>query len=347
MKMLLILLLLSQAMVLPAEALEIVAPEAPVHVSSIMPDSTDNFSEALSQLLRNVLLSLWPELEKGFSNCRMILASMVLAALLNGFSGPVKRISFLFCTMTLSVSLLDQTQSLILLASDTVQQLSSYGKLLWPTMTTALAAQGGTASSVALYIATAAFDTVLTGFISNYLVPLVYIFLVLSIGNSVSCEGALTGFLDLLKRAVTWCLKTILIIFTTYLSITGVVSGATDTVALKATKVTIASTVPLVGGILSDASEAVVVSASVMKNAAGIYGILAVLALFLEPFLSIGVPYLLLKATAALGGVFAPKEISGLIDHFSTALGMLLAMTGASCALLLISLGCFLKGGSL
>ena len=128
------------------------------------------------------------------------------------------------------------------------------------------------------------------------------------------------------------------------MSITGVVSGTTDAAVLKTTKVTISSVVPVVGGILSDASEAVLVSAGLMKNAAGIYGIFAVLAVFLLPFLRVGVQYLLLKFTAAVCSIFAPKSITELIGDFSTAMGLLLAMTGSVCLLQLISTVCFMKG---
>ena len=139
-------------------------------------------------------------------------------------------------------------------------------------------------------------------------------------------------------------LKILLTVFTTYVGISGAVAGTTDAALLKTTKVTIASVVPVVGGILSDASEAVLVSTGVMKNAAGIYGILAMLAIFLSPFLQIGVQYLVLKATAAVCSVFAPASAAELIEDFSTAMGMLLAMTGAACLLLLISTVCFMKG---
>ena len=81
-----------------------------------------------------------------------------------------------------------------------------------------------------------------------------------------------------------------------------------------------------------------------MKNAAGMYGIFAVLALFLEPFLRIGVHYLMLKVTAAVCGIFGCKEMTELIGGFSEAMGLLLAMTGSVCLLLLIGTVCFLKG---
>lgn len=136
----------------------------------------------------------------------------------------------------------------------------------------------------------------------------------------------------------------LLIIFTTYLSLTRVVSGTTDAAALKATKVGMSSFIPVVGGILSDASEAVLVSAGLLKNAAGIYGILAVLALFLHPFLQIGLHYLILKLTAAICSVFGTSRMTGIIECFSTAMGLLLAMTGAACVMVLISTVCFMKG---
>ena len=127
-------------------------------------------------------------------------------------------------------------------------------------------------------------------------------------------------------------------------SLTGVVSGTTDALTLKATKMTISSVVPVVGGILSDASEAVLISTAVMKNAAGIYGILAVLSVFLSPFLRIGSHYIVFKVTAALCGIYGPKQATELIDDFSAAMGFLLAMTGAVCLMLLISTVCFMRG---
>ena len=109
-------------------------------------------------------------------------------------------------------------------------------------------------------------------------------------------EEILKKLCGFVKWLSVWILKMILYVFTGYIGITGVVSGPTDAAALKAAKLTISGFVPIVGGILSDASEAVLVSAGVVKNAAGIYGILAIGAVCLGPFLKIGLHYLMLKA---------------------------------------------------
>ena len=149
---------------------------------------------------------------------------------------------------------------------------------------------------------------------------------------------------DFIKWLMTWGLKIVLYIFTGYIGITGVVSGATDAAAVKAAKLTLTGMVPVVGGILSDASEAVLVGAGIMKNAAGIYGMLAIIAIVLTPFMRIGVQYLLLKLAAAVCSAFECKTATELIDSFSGAMGLLLGMTGAMCVMLLVSVACFMKG---
>ena len=81
-----------------------------------------------------------------------------------------------------------------------------------------------------------------------------------------------------------------------------------------------------------------------MKNAAGIYGIFAVLAVCVHPFLQIGVLYLLLKLSGAVCNIYGSKVTVGLIQDFSTGMGYVLAITGTVCVLLLISLVCFVMG---
>ena len=81
-----------------------------------------------------------------------------------------------------------------------------------------------------------------------------------------------------------------------------------------------------------------------MKSAAGVYGILAVLAICIGPFLQIGIQYLMLKLTAGICGMFGSKQSGGLVGDISAGMGLVLAMTGTVCLLLLISVVCFMRG---
>ena len=74
------------------------------------------------------------------------------------------------------------------------------------------------------------------------------------------------------------------------------------------------------------------------------YGMLAILSIFIGPFLKIGIQYLLLKATAAICGVLGGKRATALIQDFSSVMGFVLAVTGTVCLLLMISTVCFMRG---
>lgn len=343
MKKLIFTIILMFALAMPVSAAGITAPEVPESGADLMPEA-DTFGEGLLQILQDVIPLIRPDLAEAGRVSLGVIAVVMMVAILRSFPGTVKDVVGFAGAVAVSSYLLLNTNSMIRLGSQTVTEMIEYGKLLLPVMTAALAAQGGVSSSAALYAGTTLFSTFLGKLISGLLVPMVYLFLALATANCAVGEEILKNLRDMIKSFLSWCLKMILTVFTTYMSITGVVSGTTDAATLKATKVTISSVVPVVGSILSDASEAVLVSAGLAKNTAGIYGIFAILAVFLEPFLKIGIHYLLLKATASVCGIFGTKRMTDLIADFSTAMGLLLAMTGSACLLLLISTVCFLKG---
>lgn len=329
-----------------ASALEIEAPAAPDSAQALMPEDTVVFSDALQVILKKAVDQIVPSYSDAVKAlCALVTIVMILSLSKAAFSNENTVTDLVGCGI-IAYTNLSSANTMINLAAETVHEICDYGMLLMPVMTTALAAQGGVSSSASLYAGTALFNYIISWLLSNALIPLIYVFLAISIANSVTGEDALKNISVLIKRVITWTLKTLVTVFTTYMSITGVVSGTTDIATLKATKTVISSAVPIIGGILSDSSEAILVGAELAKNTAGIYGILVILSLFLSPFLKIGVHYLGIKAAYGICSIFGSKRVVAFIDDFSSAMGMLLAMTGAVCVLFLISTICFMKGMS-
>ncbi len=344
MKRLMMVVLIVGLLALPVSATEYTAPTAPDSAQDLMPVEQTSFGKDLWTVVQSAVSYLEPEITGAAGTCVCLIAVVLLIALLSSYpSGSAKTVQ-VAGVVAVAALLLQQTQTMVHTAAATVAELSEYGKLLTPTLTAALAAQGGLSASSALYVGTAVFDSVLSTAISRLLVPLVYVFLALAVAGCATSEPMLDKLRDFVKWLATWSLKTILYIFTGYITVTGVVSGSADAATLKATKLTMSGMIPVVGGILSDASEAVLVGAGVMKSAVGVYGLLAVIAVWISPFLRIGVQYLLLKLTAALCESFGVKPVSAVIGAFSDAMGLLLAMTSSICILLLISVVCFMKG---
>ena len=325
-------------------AVEYTAPEVPPSAEIYMPDNTESFSDGLFYVLREALFYFRPDVAEAITLCLRLIVVILLIAMLKNFSSPSKEIINLVSVISISIMLIQSTNSMIQLGIDTVSEISEYGKLLLPVMTAALAAQGGVSSSAAIYTGTAFFSAILSTAIRGLIIPLIYFYMVLCIGYRAVGEDILKNLRDFLKWLIVWGIKIVLYVFTGYLTITGIISGTTDAAALKATKLTISGVVPVVGNIISDASDTILVSAGIVKNAAGVYGLLAILAIWIGPFLKIGVQYLLLKATGALCGGIATDAPSGLIKDFSGIMGILVAMTGAICLLFLVSIVCYLRG---
>lgn len=343
MRILIILMMLS-LLIIPVSALDMDAPEPPSEAMEYLNDETESFSEGLWYLFKTALSRLSPTITEAGRVCLCLIATAILVSILNNLPGSTSAAIDLTGTVCVGLLLLRPSRSLIQIAMETISQLSQYGRLLLPVMTTAMAAQGGTVTSAGLYTGTAIFDTVLSSAIADVLVPLLNVYLCLCAVCSATSQQILMHIRNFIKWGTTWFLKILLYVFTGYLGITGVISGSADAAAVKAAKLAMSGSVPVVGSIMSDASETVLVSAAVIKNSAGGYGLLAILAICIMPFLHIGVHYLLLKGTAAICGIFGAKNTSALVKDFSAGMGLLLAMTGVVALLFLISIVCFMKG---
>lgn len=344
MRKLLLIPLILLALVIPVSASDFTPPKVPESAAAVMPKDPVNLQEGIRYILRQTIAAVRPDLAEAYRICSSLVLVTILVSVCGAFPGATGRTGRLVGVISVSTIVLSPAGALINLAVNVITQISSYGKLLLPVMTGALAAQGGVTSSAALYAGTAAFNAVLSYVITGILVPFVYCFLALAAVNAVTGLDTVKRIRDLMKGVTVWTLKTSLYVFTGYMGITGVVSGSTDAAALKATKLTISSIVPVVGGILSDASEAVLVSAGTLKNAAGLYGMLALLAIWAGPFAKIGVHYLLLRLSGMICSIFGQKEITELIQDLAGGMGILLAMTGAVCLMFLISVFCFMRG---
>lgn len=344
MRKLSIIILLFIALTQPVMAMSYTAPTAPDSAQVYMPGDTESFGEGLWHVISSAIRERMPDIKEACRTCIYIMVTALMLSVFHGFSSTAKRVAAIVGVVAVGTLVLTSTDSLIHLGADTVAQIHEYGKLLLPVITASLASQGGVTASASLYTGTMLFSSVLTSLIANFIVPMIYVYIAICIIDNIMPNESFDGLKHFMKWIITWSIKIVLYVCTGYLGITGVISGSTDAAALKATKIAISGAVPVVGGILSDASETVLVSAGIMKNAVGIYGLIAIIALCIGPFLKIGIHYLLTKLTAAVCSVFSQKQVTKLVNDLSGAMGLILAMTGTACLLYLISIACFMKG---
>lgn len=340
---LLVTALLIFLLITPVNAEAIAAPEAPPGVEKYIPEDNESFSDGLWYIVRSVVSNIRPDFMEAAKICLSLIAVVLLVSVITQISSRCKQNANLLLAVCVGLLMFRSAKSFVQLGSDTISQMSDYGKLLLPAITAAAASNGATTASAALYSGTYLFVSILTTMISKCIIPLVYVYMALSIAGCATQNDVFKGLKKFVKWLMTWLIKTVLYVFSGYMGITGVIHGSVDAAALKAAKLTISGAVPVVGSVLSDASETILVSAGIMKNSIGIYGLLVIIAICLGPFLRIGVHYLLLKLTAGICGVFANKQSSDILEEMSDSMGFILAMTGSVCLLLLISIVCFIR----
>ena len=329
---------------LPVRAMDFSAPAAPESAEDFLPKEADNFAEGLWNVLKAAISALEPSLAGAVKSCVRLFGAMLLVALAGQVLPMGQNVLELTGTAAVAALLLEPSGSLLELGVETVRDLQEYGKLLLPVLASALAATGGVTASTGLYVGTAAFNTLLSAAIPSLMLPILRLLLALSIAHGAVGEPILQRLGAMIRTCAEWALKLGLYLFTGYMAVTGVVSGAADALAGKAAKIAVSGAVPVVGGILSDAADAVLLSAATLGSGAGIWGILTVLAVFLAPALRIGVQYLLLKLTAAAGEALGCGRCAGVVGDFAGAMGLLMALCWTQAVMLLITSVCFLKG---
>lgn len=272
----------------------------------------------------------------------LVLLAVVLCGAVDGFYQGVdggKVTVFLPMAGALSVTLLTagSLDSLMGLGARTIEDLSTFSRVLLPTLAAAAAASGAVTSATVQQVSTVFLADVLIGLIDRLLMPLVYLYAGALASSAMLPENRLGALAEALKKVITWILTTVLLAFTVYLSVVRVVSGSADAAALKVAKAAISGAIPVVGSIISEASETVLAGAGMLKNTIGVFGMLGILAACAHPFLQLGVQYLLYKLTAFLAATVGAPSLCKLIDGLGGAFGLVLGMTGSCAFLFLIS----------
>lgn len=303
-------------------------------------DPEAEFSVGLSQVLSDTVHRVEELLRTGLSTGLKLLAVVLLCSLAQGVGGEGKGLRAWELTGTLAITALTMTDmdAMIGLGRDTIGRIDAFSEIILPVMATLNAATGNVSAAALRQGATVLFSQLLLTAMDTLLIPLVYAYVAVNCAQAAVGNPGLERLAALLKSTVTFLLSTILLTFVGYLTASGVIAGSVDASKVKAVRMAISRAIPVVGSILADASESVLIGAGVLKGTVGAVGLLVVLAICLTPFLHLALQYLTYKVTAALCATVAQPRLAKLIDAIGVAFGLVLGMTGAAALLLMVSL---------
>lgn len=247
-------------------------------------------------------------------------------------------ITALVGTLAVTAVAVTDVSSLMELSRKAIDQISDFCTLLIPVLTASAVATGSVTAATARQGATLLLANVLVTLINRVLLPFVYLYVSACAASAALGNGGLGDIAKLLKWFITTTLTILLLLFTIYLSMTNFAAAGVDAVAIKLTRTVISNLVPVVGGILSDASETVLAGAALVRGTVGVFGVVAVLAYCVGPFLYLGGQYLAYRLAAVLTALVSRSRTATLIEQISGAFGLVMGMTGAVALLVMISI---------
>ena len=218
-----------------------------------------------------------------------------------------------------------------------IGHLETFSKVLFGVFAAASAAAGRPASAVATAGAAMLFSQLIITLSRQVFLPAVTLYLLLIYGGILSENGALHQAAAMGKWGINTFFKVFLTAYFTYLSFTGLVTGTADAAAVR-TAQSLSSTVPLVGSVISGASETILAGASLLRAGVGFVGFLGAAAICLAPFLQGVCHMLVFRVLSVFAASFAEGGCKTMLDALSQAYSMLIGILTACCAVQFITI---------
>ena len=182
-------------------------------------------------------------------------------------------------------------------------------------------------------------------YISSFAVlPLMGGYLALSLSSAVSPLIKKSGIAETVKKLAFWIMAFISAVFVGILGIQTAVNSSADTLVSKTAKFIIGSSIPVAGGVLSEAMNTVTASMGLLKSSIGIYGALACAVTLLPLVIELLIWRAVLLISSSVSEIFSLGGIAGLLRAIDSMLSVLIGIILLVGAMFVISLAAVVTG---
>lgn len=304
-------------------------------IDGVTPEQGDLRAGAAG-LLRSALAAFRTQLRAAASAGFLSLALCTLVSLAEGFGAGAgvkgaARAAELTAVCGLLLICFSGSGSLVEQCGTSIRRLELFSRTLTTTFAAAGAVAGKPVSAVSASAAAMLFSSVLISLSRSVFLPLVRGLMLLAAAGAAAESPLLLRGAQLLKSGVSTFYRWFLMIFTGYISLSGLISGAADAAAVRTAQAALSTAVPVVGGILAGTSEAILAGARALRAGIGLFGCLGAAAICLTPFVRALCHLLVFRLLAAFAASFAPAGAQKLLDGVADAYGIALGLLGTCC----------------
>ena len=271
-----------------------------------------------------------------------VIAVMLLCALLNGMKlsfgektlgGVIGMVS----TLCISVIVVSPIVSCIANAAAVIKTAAGFLLACVPVLAGIMIVAGQPAAAGSYNLLMMAAGNVISLLSANILVPMMNIFLALSIVSAVSPNINLNGLCEAFSKAAKWIMGFCMTIFTGLLTMHGIVATAMDSTGTRAAKFVVSSFVPVVGNALGEALHTINGCVKMLKSGVSAFGLLAGIFVFLPILVECIVWLITLQVCIGVGDIFDLKEITSLLKASGNVIETLLSIILCCMMILMVS----------
>lgn len=305
---------------------------------NIVKDICNNDFEAQG-LLRQAIQSIFNEIISNQSYILNILFLAVFSAslkiLLPDNNKQVSDISLFIVYAIMIITIYSIFKSAVSISYKAINSTVDLYMAIIPILLPLIAAVTGSISSGVYYEVVVMMVTAVNVVFKDILINVVRATYMISMVNILTEGGRFTKLGEILTRAVKFCCKLVLTVFSGLSCVKTILGQSTDAVK-KNLFYKSAKLIPAVGDSIEAVSQTVVSAGNVIKNAVGIAGILVLIITVSAPLLQLISITCMLKILAAVIEPLADKQFISIIDTSGNILGLLCLIVTVQCSLFIM-----------
>ena len=308
-------------------------------VSSLI---SGDMEETIRMFLRFLADQVSYEFDYNRKNLVYVLLVALTAAVFSSFAGAFKSrqisdISFYVMYMLLITLCLTAFRTSAEGLEERLGSLVDFMRVLCPSYFLAVAFASGSVTSLFFYNVILFLIYIVELVIVRFLLPVVNIYIMIRVLGNLTGEDFLSEFADLIKKVVSWILKTLLVCVISVNVVQGLLAPAIDAVKRSALTRT-AEALPWVGNAVGGVAEVVLGTAVLIKNGIGMAGAVISVAICAVPIFQMLIMALMYKLAAALVQPVSDKRITTCISGVSEGYEIMVKVIFTSGLLFMITI---------
>lgn len=308
-------------------------------VSSLIQGDGENAGKEIMEFISD---RFFYEFRHNRQNLVYMLLIAIIAAVFTNFSNAfqnkqVSEISFYVLYMLLITMCLNAFRIAMEGIEGQLEVLLDFMRVLCPSYFLAVAIASGSSSSLIFYNIVLFLIYVAEALILRFLLPIVNIYIMVQVMNYLAEEEYLSQLAELLKKLVSWILKTLITFVIGINIIQGMLAPAIDALRRSALTRT-AQAIPGIGNAIGGVADVVLGTAVLIKNGIGMAGAVILISICAVPILQVVFMMLMYKLAAALVQPVSDKRITNCISGVSEGYELLVKVVFSTGVLFLLTI---------